>query len=121
MQRLEVSGAVRPLQSSLGIEGLNSNAHWPSDSFVGLCRFCPWCTIGQVAQYNTFVTYLCADTFSDSTELMNSGLGGLGVTCCHGFKPSQSRQDFSGRKNPQHAFLRKGSKAVGPMSQICGM
>jgi hypothetical protein len=28
---------------------------------------------------------------------------------------------FLGRKNPQHAFLRKGSKAVCPMSQICGM
>jgi hypothetical protein len=28
---------------------------------------------------------------------------------------------FFGRKNPQHAFLRKGSKAVCPMSQICGM
>jgi hypothetical protein len=27
--------------------------------------------------------------------------------------------DFSGQKNPQHAFLRRGSKAVGPMSQIC--
>ena len=23
---------------------------------------------------------------------------------------------FLGRKNPQHAFLRRGSKAVGPMS-----
>jgi len=32
------------------------------------------------------------------------------------FKPGRSRQDFSGRKNPQHAFLRKGSKAVGPVS-----
>jgi hypothetical protein len=29
--------------------------------------------------------------------------------------------DFSGRKNPQHAFLRRGSKAVGPLSQICGI
>jgi hypothetical protein len=38
-----------------------------------------------------------------------------------GFKPGRSHQDFPGRKNPQHAFLRKGSKAVGPMSQICGM
>src|SRR5215475_13952843 len=28
---------------------------------------------------------------------------------------------FFGRKNPQHAFLRKGSKAVCPMSQLCGM
>jgi hypothetical protein len=26
-----------------------------------------------------------------------------------------------GDKNPQHAFLRKGSKIIGPMSQICGM
>jgi hypothetical protein len=31
-------------------------------------------------------------------------------------KPS----DFFGGKNPQHAFLRKGSKVVGPVSQICG-
>jgi hypothetical protein len=37
------------------------------------------------------------------------------------FKPSRSRQDFSGQKNPQHAFLRRGSKTIGPMSQICGM
>jgi len=28
---------------------------------------------------------------------------------------------FLGRKNPQHAFLLRGSKAVCPMSQICGM
>jgi hypothetical protein len=28
---------------------------------------------------------------------------------------------FFRRKNPQHAFLRKGSKAVCPMAQICGM
>ena len=42
-------------------------------------------------------------------------------TKVRGFKPGRSHQDFSGRKNPQHAFLQKGSKAVGPMSQICGM
>jgi hypothetical protein len=29
--------------------------------------------------------------------------------------------DFSGEKIPQHAFLRRGSKAVCPMSQICCM
>jgi hypothetical protein len=28
---------------------------------------------------------------------------------------------FFGQKNPQHAFLQRGSKAVCPMSQICGM
>ena len=32
-----------------------------------------------------------------------------------GFKPGRSRQIFRA-KNPQHAFLRRGSKAVGPMS-----
>jgi len=36
-------------------------------------------------------------------------------TQVHGFKPGRSHQDFSGRKNPQHAFLWKGSKAVGSM------
>jgi hypothetical protein len=38
-----------------------------------------------------------------------------------GFAPGRSPSDFSGEKNPQHAFLRKGSKAICPMSQICGM
>jgi len=42
-------------------------------------------------------------------------------TQVRGFKPGRSHQDFSGWKNPQHAFLQKRSKAVGPMSQICGM
>jgi hypothetical protein len=28
---------------------------------------------------------------------------------------------FFGRKSPQHAYLRRGSKAVCPMSQICSM
>jgi len=41
-------------------------------------------------------------------------------TQVHRFNPGQSRQDFLGQKNPQHAFLQTGSKAVGPMSQICG-
>jgi hypothetical protein len=42
-------------------------------------------------------------------------------TQVRGFKPGRSCQDFSGWKNPQHAFLWRGSKAVSPMSQICGM
>jgi hypothetical protein len=37
-----------------------------------------------------------------------------------GFEPAEA-VGFFGRKNPQHAFLRRGRKAVGPMSQICGM
>ena len=33
-----------------------------------------------------------------------------------GFKPDRSRWIFQGEKNPQHAFLRRGTKAVCPMS-----
>jgi hypothetical protein len=48
--------------------------------------------------------------------------GGLGVsvlpsgTQVRGFKPGRSRRNFRG-KNPERAFLRKGSKAMGPMSR----
>ena len=49
------------------------------------------------------------------------GFGGLGVACWPlvpkfvGSNPAEA-VEFLGRKNPQHAFLRRGSKAVGPMS-----
>ena len=48
-------------------------------------------------------------------------VGGLGVACWPlvpkfaGSNPAEA-VGFLGRKNPQHAFLRRGSKAVGPMS-----
>ena len=50
-----------------------------------------------------------------------SGFGGLEVACWPlvpkfaGSNPAEA-VGFFGRKNPQHAFLRRGSKAVGPMS-----
>ena len=37
-------------------------------------------------------------------------------TQVRGFEPGRNRRIFKGEKNPQHAFLRRGSKAVGPMS-----
>jgi len=49
------------------------------------------------------------------------GFGDLGVACwplvpkIAGSNPAEA-VGFFGRKNPQHAFLRGGSKAVGPMS-----
>jgi hypothetical protein len=52
-----------------------------------------------------------------------SGFGGLGVsmlasgTQVCGFERGRSHRIFQGEKNPQHAFLRRGS----PMSQPCGM
>jgi hypothetical protein len=50
-----------------------------------------------------------------------SGFGGLEVACWPlvskfaGSHPAEAI-GFSGRKNPQHTFLRRGSKAVGPTS-----
>ena len=37
-----------------------------------------------------------------------------------GYKPGGGRWIFSERKNPEYDFLRKGSKAVDPVSQIYG-
>jgi hypothetical protein len=37
-----------------------------------------------------------------------------------GLNPAEA-VGFFGHKNPQHAFLWRESKAVCPMSQICGM
>jgi hypothetical protein len=37
-------------------------------------------------------------------------------TQVRGFKPGRSLRIFQGEKIPQHAFLRRGSKAGGPMS-----
>jgi len=50
-----------------------------------------------------------------------SGFGGLQVTCwplVPKFAGSHLAEDvgFLGQGNPQQAFLRRGSKAVGPMS-----
>ena len=42
-------------------------------------------------------------------------------TQVRGSKPGRSHQIFRAKKNPQHAFLRRGSKAVGPTSYICDM
>jgi hypothetical protein len=52
---------------------------------------------------------------------IDSGFGGLEVACWPlvpdfaGSNPAEAIGVF-GRKNPQHAFLRRGSKAVYPMS-----
>ena len=51
----------------------------------------------------------------------SSGFGGLEVACWPlvpdfaGSNPAET-VGFLGRKNSQHAFLRRGSKPVGPMS-----
>ena len=58
---------------------------------------------------------------------MQSGFGGAEVACwplIPKFAASNLAEAvgfLKGDKNPQHAFLRKGSKIIGSMSQICGM
>jgi hypothetical protein len=42
-------------------------------------------------------------------------------TQVRGFTPGRNRRIFRGRKIPQHAFLRRRSKTVGPMSLLYGM
>ena len=52
----------------------------------------------------------------------NAVFGGLEVGCWPfvpkfaGSNPTEAVGFFRAKKNPQHAFLRKGSKAVCPMS-----
>ena len=54
--------------------------------------------------------------------VMIATFDGLGLACWPlgpkfaGSNPAEAVGFFFGRKNPQHAFLPKGSKAVGPMS-----
>ena len=53
---------------------------------------------------------------------INMRVSGLGVACWPlvpkfaGSNPAEAVGFLRGEKNPQHAFLRRGSKAVGPMS-----
>ena len=55
------------------------------------------------------------------TFVSKSGFGGLEVACWPlvpkfaGSHPAEA-VGFLGRRSPQHAFLRRGSKAVGPVS-----
>jgi hypothetical protein len=41
-------------------------------------------------------------------------------TLDRGFAPDRRRRIFPAEKNPQHAFLRRGSKIICPMSQLWG-
>jgi len=65
---------------------------------------------------------LCFETYAHlRVNPSISGFSGLEVACwplVPNFAGSHEVENvgFLGRKNPQHAFLRRGSKAVGPMS-----
>ena len=65
--------------------------------------------------------------FDNTLTSTQDGFGGLvvsmlasGTQVC-GFKPGRSCWIFTGVKINKHAFLRRGSKRICPMSQLCGM
>jgi len=69
---------------------------------------------------NKVLKFLIINVYVNTSNSTSSSCRPLS-TQVRGFKPGWSCQDFSGRKNPQHAFLQRGSKAIGPISRICGM
>ena len=66
------------------------------------------------------VMYVSTFSFIQYLLPVCDSFGGLGVACWPlvpkfaGSNPVEA-VGFLGPKNPQHAFLRRGSKAVGPM------
>jgi len=74
--------------------------------FIQESRVDYFCRAGKHATVNLLIERL---------RLSRGSLLAFG-TQIRGFKPGRSRRIFRTKKNPQHAFLRKGSKAVGPMS-----
>jgi len=79
------------------------------------------------ASRSALMVYIINSQYTSAQQIfieayrLHSGFGGLGVACwplVPTFADLNSAEavGFLGRKNPQHPFLRRGSKAVGPMS-----
>ena len=70
---------------------------------------------------------LCASTRSIPNASYIIIFGGLVVstlatgTRVGGSNPAEATGFFGRPENPQYAFLRRGSKRICPMSQLCGM
>ena len=89
-------------------------------SCLSVCRVCRSI---RLSTWNSSVptggiVMKCSSSSSSSSSI---GFGGLRVACwplVPKFVGSNSAEAirFLWRKNPQHAFLRRGSKTVGPMS-----
>jgi len=73
------------------------------------------------ARFKVLTAVLTKDVILLGCYVVLSGFGGLEVACWPlvpkfaGSHPAEA-VGFLGQKNPQHAFLRRGSKAVGPVS-----
>jgi hypothetical protein len=85
-------------------------SRWPAV----LCSLCS--THYSLKQTHTYQLLVTASPLD--------GFGGLVVSMLASGSRVQTRPkplDFYGCKNPQHAFFRRGSKSICPMSQLCGM
>jgi hypothetical protein len=78
-------------------------------------------TFGSLSNFIVYCRYFLGFKNLLSSYL-SSAFGGLEVAFWllepkfAGSNPAEAVGFFRAKKNPQHAFLRKGSKAVGPMS-----
>jgi hypothetical protein len=54
------------------------------------------------------------------SKVTEGGFGGAEVPKFAGSNPAEAVGFLKGDKNPQHAFLRKGSKIIGPMLKTPG-
>jgi hypothetical protein len=80
-----------------------------------LCELCG----GQNGRWTDFLPSSSGFPLATNPQ---SGFGGLEVPCwplgfCV-FKPGRSRRIFQGEKNPQHAFLRRGSKSLSHVADL---
>ena len=64
----------------------------------------------DILMKNEMFTYIGVDPGGPVVIILGS------VSEVHGFEPARGRWIFSERKNPEYDLLRKGSKAVGPVS-----
>ena len=76
----------------------------------GLCQFGHEPTGSIVPVSWLVITFLFVDPGGPVVIILASG------SEVRGFDPGRDRWIFSERKNPAYDFLRKGSKAMGPVS-----
>ena len=92
-------------------------------SDIKVCEENIWNYDGGIDKRLQSITYqgTAFSTVSVISKLKLGSFGGLGVACWPlvpkfaGSNPAEA-VGFLRQKNPQHAFLQRGSKAVGPMS-----
>ena len=71
--------------------------------------------VGVLFVCNKIDTLACSLLLSKRLRWSRGSVLAFGIQV-RGFAPDRSRRIFRAKKNPQHTFLRRGSKAIGPMS-----